>query len=198
MACATLKRHLDFDTSFVPNKRPRCSSVNNLLLTNSNSPSSSSTCTAATNQMTTPPCTSTGSGLRSMSMSPSPPPPHRPDLYKSRVNQEKLASKIIDVLRKTRQLEKIQSTNTNFESTDNNEVSVDNSCLQFNPNQPIFTFFQVNLICRKILMDFEKDLRQEYEKILDEKLAEQYDTFAKFSQDQLQKRFNTMTPSYLS
>lgn len=53
----------------------------------------------------------------------------------------------------------------------------------------MFTFKQVGLICERLLRDQENSLRQEYDKVLETKLAEQYDTFVKFTYDQIQKRF---------
>ena len=65
--------------------------------------------------------------------------------------------------------------------------------------QPIFTFKQVGMICERLLREREDQLREQYDKILSLKLAEQYDTFVKFTYDQIQKRLDsTSTPSYLS
>jgi len=64
---------------------------------------------------------------------------------------------------------------------------------------PLFTFKQVGLICERILKERETQIRQEYDDVLNTKLAEQYDTFVKFTYDQIQKRFeNGAIPSYLS
>jgi hypothetical protein len=42
-------------------------------------------------------------------------------------------------------------------------------------------------------------VRSEYEKILQQKLGEQYDAFVKFIDHQIQQRFNqSQPPSYLS
>ena len=51
------------------------------------------------------------------------------------------------------------------------------------------------MICRKVLRDFEKELREEYDKVLSEKLKEQYEAFAKFSQDQIRRQHDAITPS---
>jgi len=65
--------------------------------------------------------------------------------------------------------------------------------------QPLFTFKQVSLICERLLREREQQIREEYDQILGAKLAEQYDTFVKFTYDQIQKRFDSnTTPSYLS
>jgi len=66
-------------------------------------------------------------------------------------------------------------------------------------DKPLFTFRQVGLICERMLRERETELRETYEQALATKLAEQYDTFVKFTYDQLQKRFeSSAAPSYLS
>lgn len=45
------------------------------------------------------------------------------------------------------------------------------------------------MICERLLKEQEHKLREEYETILNMKLAEQYDCFVKFTYDQIQKRF---------
>lgn len=63
-------------------------------------------------------------------------------------------------------------------------------------NNPVFTFKQVSLICERLLREQEQSIREEYDKVLETKLAEQYDTFVKFTYDQIQKRFESApTPS---
>nr|AFH57337.1 subolesin [Rhipicephalus microplus] len=65
-------------------------------------------------------------------------------------------------------------------------------------DQPLFTFRQVGLICERMMKERESKIREEYDHVLSTKLAEQYDTFVKFTYDQIQKRFEGATPSYLS
>lgn len=75
-------------------------------------------------------------------------------------------------------------------------------------DKPLFTFDQVGRICQRMLDEREKELREEYGKILVTKLDEQYDTFVKFTQDQIRSHFQctatngspdgTGVPSYLS
>lgn len=61
-------------------------------------------------------------------------------------------------------------------------------------DMPIFNFKQVSLICERLLRERENQLREEYDKILGQKLSEQYDTFVKFTYDQIQRGFDS-TPS---
>lgn len=66
-------------------------------------------------------------------------------------------------------------------------------------DKALFTFRQVGMICERMLHEREHQIREEYDKVLNNKLAEQYDAFVRFSLDQLQKRFETSAvPSYLS
>ncbi|XP_046479946.1 akirin-2 [Neodiprion pinetum] len=65
--------------------------------------------------------------------------------------------------------------------------------------KPLFTFRQVGLICERMLKERETQIREEYDQILNMKLSEQYDAFVKFTYDQIQKRFESAAaPSYLS
>lgn len=43
------------------------------------------------------------------------------------------------------------------------------------------------MICERMLTERESQLREEYDRILNIKLSEQYDAFVKFSNDQLQR-----------
>ncbi|XP_013777727.1 akirin-2-like isoform X2 [Limulus polyphemus] len=65
-------------------------------------------------------------------------------------------------------------------------------------NQPLFTFRQVGFICERMMKERERKIKEEYDQVLNTKLAEQYDTFVKFTYDQMQRRLEAETPSYLS
>nr|QEY10751.1 akirin [Dermanyssus gallinae] len=68
-------------------------------------------------------------------------------------------------------------------------------------SSPLFTFKQVNLICERMLREREDELRQHYDRVLNDKLAEQYDAFVRFTQDQIHRRFaddRAGAPSYCS
>nr|ADD38399.1 Akirin-2 [Lepeophtheirus salmonis] len=65
--------------------------------------------------------------------------------------------------------------------------------------KPIFTLKQMTLICERMYKERTDQVREEYDKILHQKLTEQYDAFVKFVDHQIQQRFNdSQTPSYLS
>ena len=81
-------------------------------------------------------------------------------------------------------------------SSPSTSSSVVSSAQIQNSSTPVFTFKQVGLICERLLRDQETQIREEYDKVLETKLAEQYDTFVKFTYDQIQKRFEAgATPS---
>lgn len=66
-------------------------------------------------------------------------------------------------------------------------------------DKPLFTFRQVNLICEQLVREREVKIREEYDKVLASKLAEQYDCFVRFTTDQIQQKLSQAAlPSYLS
>ncbi|XP_070567728.1 akirin-2-like [Ptychodera flava] len=64
--------------------------------------------------------------------------------------------------------------------------------------QPIFTLRQVIMLCERLLKEREEQIREEYDKTLTCKLAEQYEAFLKFNHDQLHRRFGETAASYVS
>jgi len=64
---------------------------------------------------------------------------------------------------------------------------------------PLFTLKQVGLVCERMLREREEAIRQEYDKVLTSKLAEQYEAFLKFNHDQLSRRYGgECAASYVS
>lgn len=56
--------------------------------------------------------------------------------------------------------------------------------------------FKVGLICERMLREREVEIREEYDNVLSTKLAEQYDAFVRFTQDQIHRHYtNTTAPS---
>lgn len=45
------------------------------------------------------------------------------------------------------------------------------------------------MICDRMLKEREEKLREQYDQVLNNKLAEQYDAFVKFTYDQIQRRY---------
>jgi len=65
-------------------------------------------------------------------------------------------------------------------------------------DQPLFSLRQVTMICERMLKERDEQLKEEYDKVLNQKLGEQYDAFVKFNYDQLQRRFGETPLSYVS
>ena len=63
---------------------------------------------------------------------------------------------------------------------------------------PLFSMNQVNQICSGMIREREQLIREQYDKILAEKLSEQYDSFVKFTHEQIQRRFENSQCSYVS
>jgi hypothetical protein len=63
---------------------------------------------------------------------------------------------------------------------------------------PLFSMNQVNQICSGMIRERELLIREQYDKILAEKLSEQYDSFVKFTHDQIKRRFENSQCSYVS
>lgn len=63
---------------------------------------------------------------------------------------------------------------------------------------PIFSMNQVNQICERLLKEREQTLREHYDKLLAQKLSEQYDAFVKFTHEQIQRKFESSQCSYVS
>jgi len=63
---------------------------------------------------------------------------------------------------------------------------------------PLFTFRQVSLLCERMVRDREEEVKEQYDKVLNCKLAEQYEAFLKFNHDQLTRRFGNADMSYVS
>lgn len=63
---------------------------------------------------------------------------------------------------------------------------------------PLFTLRQVSLVCERMLKEREEQIREEYDKVLTSKLAEQYEAFLKFNHDMLHRKFDERPASYVS
>jgi len=65
--------------------------------------------------------------------------------------------------------------------------------------KPVFTLKQMTMICERMCKERTDKVREEYDRILQQKLSEQYDAFVKFIDHQIEQRFNqSQLPSYLS
>jgi hypothetical protein len=70
---------------------------------------------------------------------------------------------------------------------------------KYNPDTAIrLTLRSVAMICDSLLKTREDQIREEYDKILQQKLSEQYEMFCRFSRDQLRQHKPTSSSSYIS
>jgi len=53
-------------------------------------------------------------------------------------------------------------------------------------------------MCETLLRQREDQIREEYDKILAEKLSEQYEVFCRYTQDQLRTHKSAASSSYIS
>lgn len=179
MACATLKRTLDFDPVHNhgrPSKRRRC----------------------------TPMCVSPSSPS-SLHQSPF-------GEVCPKLTPEKMAASIREEIRRLQRRKQLNfypgHDCSNQESSSDGAMespgspttsSFATTYSQSSKEKPLFTFRQVGMICERMLKERESQIREEYDRVLNTKLSEQYDAFVKFTYDQIQKRFEaTAVPSYLS
>uniref|UniRef100_A0A336LX12 CSON004385 protein n=1 Tax=Culicoides sonorensis TaxID=179676 RepID=A0A336LX12_CULSO len=183
MACATLKRSLDWESlNQKPAKRHPFDKPG------TSSPSSSN---------------STNNALL---IEPTPSP--FLDATQPKLTPEKISQSIRDEIRRLhrrRQLRYAANTERMHDSeSSGSEMGPDSPrrCdsppnLLKNPEMAVFTFKQVQMICERMVRDREQALIEQYDTVLNTKLAEQYDAFIKFTCDQIQSRMDA-APSYLS
>lgn len=178
MACATLKRSLDFDPVHGrPSKRQRCIPM----------------CISPSNS---PPTTRSD-------YDPSPFANVCPKL-----TPEMMAAAIREEMRRLHRRKQLHfnpnESHLERESSSDSPGSPSGNSFaatyhQSHRDKPLFTFRQVGIICERMLTERETQLREEYDRILNLKLSEQYESFVKFSNDQLHRRFDmAAAPSYLS
>ncbi|KAK2825987.1 hypothetical protein Q5P01_020201 [Channa striata] len=183
MACgATLKRTMDFDPLMSPAspKRRRCIPV---------------------------PSASSSSPRKYFSMEPSP-----FGESSSRLSAEQILNNIKQEYKRVQKRKHLDGGYQHSEccyspespsqsSTMNVSGMPGTSCGGISPTrkeQPLFTLRQVGMICERLLKEREEKVREEYEETMTSKLAEQYDTFIKFTHDQLMRRFGEQPASYVS
>ncbi|XP_070163716.1 akirin-2 [Polyergus mexicanus] len=183
MACATLKRSLEFDpvhSHSRPSKRRRCMPMS---------------------------CASPGASASSPRGGPLPQKPSPFGDIASKLTPEKMAANIREEIRRLQRRKQLHfhpQTNGGDSSDMEGPSSPGSSLTPFSHSssgkeKPLFTFRQVGLICERMLKEQETQIREEYDQILHLKLSEQYDAFVKFTYDQIQKRFESAAaPSYLS
>ncbi|CAL1537484.1 unnamed protein product [Lymnaea stagnalis] len=86
-------------------------------------------------------------------------------------------------------LEVLTNVNSNSDFPSTSSQSASGTCSPKQKDVPLFTFKQVTMICERMVREHEEKIRENYDKVLSNKLSEQYEAFLKFNHDQLQKRF---------
>jgi len=81
---------------------------------------------------------------------------------------------------------------------DRTKMILASSCMDKTKHQPLFTLPQVQIICERLLKEQASNLRDDYDQILKTRMAEQYDTFVRFTYDQIHHNLQANTMSYLS
>lgn len=107
---------------------------------------------------------------------------------------------------KRKQLTISPTTTTNLDNSSTSCTDSPNSTEVINSKKnmlshndmPIFSMNQVNAICERMLGERETAIREQYDKILSQKMNEQYDAFVKFTHEQIQRRFESSQCSYVS
>lgn len=198
MACATLKRSLDWESlNQRPTKRRRCHPFG--------SPAGATgSSTSISNALNSSP-SSSSAAARSAVMEPKPSP--FADAVCPKLTPEKMAQNIteeIKRLHRRKQLTFNHSERMQDSESSGSEMGPDSPrrpdsppSMVKNPEKALFTFKQVQMICERMLKEREDSLREQYDAVLTTKLAEQYDAFVKFTYDQIQRRYEA-APSYLS
>lgn len=189
MACATLKRNLDWESmSQLPTKRRRCSPF--------------------------PASSSTSPGIRvpeqrsAFGEAVSAPAKMTPELMAQEIRNE---MKRLHRRRQLRMSGGAASSSSGSEGDCSPPHPSHAAQTTHAYSRALFTFKQVRMICERMLREQEAALRSEYESALNTKLAEQYEAFVRFNLDQVQRRpppaachamddlmHQDLVPSYLS
>ncbi|XP_017785344.1 PREDICTED: akirin isoform X2 [Nicrophorus vespilloides] len=183
MACATLKRSLDWEPVLGarPAKRRRC-----IPFCGTPSPSKE-------RPMVSPIGLHHQSASQSASVTSTPSSSFFPDVVGKNLTPV-MAANIRAELKRFQRRKQLQfGSNSDNDSGSGGEQTESPS----KSEKPVFTFKQVGLICERMLREKESEIREEYDNVLTTKLAEQYDAFVKFTYDQIQKNYSSV-PSYLS
>ncbi|XP_038210276.1 akirin-like [Zerene cesonia] len=162
MACATLKRNLDWEAQ-MPAKRRRCA------------PFAASSSTSPGIKV------EPRSSLFGETVS-----------APVKLTPERMAQEICDEIKRLQRRRQLRvATGASCSSSSGSEGDASpphRDHAQRAHHRALFTFKQVRLICERMLREQEAALRAEYESALSNKLAEQYEAFVRFNIDQVQRR----------
>jgi len=114
------------------------------------------------------------------------------------LSTDALLTRIKEEVRRLQRRHQLKLAPTSDLSDDDNSSNDCRSTTTTNNSQHMLTLKQVNIICARILKEREEKIREEYDRILANKLNEQYEGFVRFTQDQLTRRFSELQFSYVS
>jgi len=177
-SCMALKRSFEHD---------RDSSNNNPFESRTSSPSSKRQRRCFPVTVVSSPTTMTNETTTESTVFPDVQPISTTDVLLTRIKEE------VRRLQRRHQL-KIPTTSDLSDEDNNNS----NECRSTTNQQHLLTLKQVNMICARLLKEREEKIREEYDRILSNKLNEQYEGFVRFTQDQLTRRFSELQFSYVS
>ncbi|XP_026739574.1 akirin-like [Trichoplusia ni] len=162
MACATLKRNLDWESmAQMPAKRRRCS------------PFAASSSTSPGIKVNESRPSSFGESV----------------IAPAKLTPERVAQEVWDEFKRLQRRGQLQLNNTSCSTSSGSEGDCSPPHhTQKIRHRALFTFKQVRMICERMLREQEVALRSEYETALSTKLAEQYEAFVRFNLDQVQRR----------
>ncbi|KAI8123063.1 Akirin [Lucilia cuprina] len=202
MACATLKRTLDWEAlNQRPTKRRRCNPFGQAGA--NGSPSRS-----AGHDGVLPGSSNPQSPSTRFAREPQPSPFAEANNL-TKMSPDKMSQNIREEIKRLHRRKQLPFTSAAIERMQDSESSGSEMgpdsprrpdsppSMVRHPEKALFTFKQVQLICERMLKEREDELREKYDAVLTTKLAEQYDAFVKFTYDQIQRRYEA-APSYLS
>ncbi|XP_076357020.1 akirin-2-like isoform X2 [Tachypleus tridentatus] len=113
------------------------------------------------------------------------------------LSSEQIVSNIRDEMKKLQHRKQLHFSHSESQVSESQfpDMSISYGSTSNHKDQPLFTFRQVGIICERLLADREHHIREQYDRVMTTKLAEQYDTFVKFTYDQIQKKFESGVPS---
>jgi len=148
-----------------------------------------------------PPPASTTNSMTNESVEPTTFPEIQPIL-----TTDVLLTRIKEEVRRLQRRHQLKTTTTNptsdasdEETSSSNETRPTTTDQRSSANSThLLTLKQVNMICARLIKEREEKIREEYDRILANKLNEQYEGFVRFTQDQLTRRFSELQFSYVS
>lgn len=209
MACATLKRSLDWESlNQRPTKRRRCHPFGSPTQQSASMAASASVMSPSSSSATSATSAAAAAAAASMRVMEPKPSPFA-EATCSKLTPEKMAQNITEEIKRLHRRKQLNFNSHTVERMQDSESSGSEMgpdsprrpdsppSMVKNPEKALFTFKQVQMICERMLKEREDALREQYDAVLTTKLAEQYDAFVKFTYDQIQRRYEA-APSYLS